>query len=299
MAAQGMLQTGAAIQHMFNGFGHAPTGGHFLAKPPPLSLLFNPPSHAQSSVPAGRKGHSNPAAQRLTRALCTLVSQPVQCPFSTAFSVPEAFKPDERHPCNALPGQAPGHYLLTTSGILRGVPGGSDALGRASSPQPGQARPDEAQARPGLTAGLSGLRARASPNSSPGPRLRPGLGYCKHGSCVLPYRWPFRVTFLPRIRSVTTCMLEKMCTQAPAQAWASGPAWASAGLGLGLDNLKPRPTQARPKPGHPGQARPGTSLPGGPGRGDKKHVTATGAVALMGTESHFDVQKVRLRTLGG
>ena len=55
----------------------------------------------------------------------------------------------------------------------------SDALDRASSPKPGRARPNEAQARPGLMAGLSGLRARASPNSSPGPRLRPGLGYCK------------------------------------------------------------------------------------------------------------------------
>ncbi|KAJ7194973.1 hypothetical protein GGX14DRAFT_545968 [Mycena pura] len=35
------------------------------------------------------------------------------------------------------------------------------------------------------------------------------------------------------------------------------------------------------------------------GREDEKHATATGAVALMGTESHFDVQKVRLRALGG
>ncbi|KAJ6553393.1 hypothetical protein B0H19DRAFT_1263768 [Mycena capillaripes] len=57
----------------------------------------------------------------------------------------------------------------------------------------------------------------------------------------------------------TECSV-KLYNEAPAQARASGLARASPGLGLGLKNLKPRPAQARPKPGYPGQAGPGTSL---------------------------------------
>ncbi|KAJ7200520.1 hypothetical protein GGX14DRAFT_544866 [Mycena pura] len=53
----------------------------------------------------------------------------------------------------------------------------------------------------------------------------------------------------------------------------------------------------------PGDARYRAGARDADQREDEKHATATGAVALMGTESHFDVQKVRLRVrlraLGG
>ncbi|KAJ6587879.1 hypothetical protein B0H19DRAFT_1057181 [Mycena capillaripes] len=61
----------------------------------------------------------------------------------------------------------------------------------------------------------------------------------------------------------------KLYSEAQAQARASGLARASPGLGLGLENLKPRPTQARPKPGYPGRAGPGTSL-GRMGKGGRE-----------------------------